>query len=93
MITHPKKYTATLETIQMIYKEEELPALYRGLSFTLLGTTEKCGSNMQASFSMDLQLSQLFVSSVPFGKNRGIKCPFGKICSLALWGWSSQRFI
>jgi hypothetical protein len=37
MITHPKKYTATLETIQMIYKEEELQALYRGLSFTLLG--------------------------------------------------------
>jgi len=36
MITLPEKYEATLQTIQKIYEEEELPSLFRGLSVALL---------------------------------------------------------
>jgi len=48
MITHPNKFKSTFETISSIYHEEELPALYRGLTATLLGiivngiTTSAC---------------------------------------------------
>jgi len=37
MITHPEKYQSTLQTLQKIYTEEELPALFRGLGMTLVG--------------------------------------------------------
>jgi hypothetical protein len=36
MIASPTKYKSTLETLNQIYKEEELPALYRGLPSTLI---------------------------------------------------------
>jgi len=36
MITNPGKYKNLLDTIKTIYKEEELPTLYRGLGVTLL---------------------------------------------------------
>jgi hypothetical protein len=37
MITHPEKYKSTMQTIETIYKEEELPTLYKGLPVTILG--------------------------------------------------------
>jgi len=36
MITNPGKYKNLLDTIKTVYKEEELPTLYRGLGITLL---------------------------------------------------------
>jgi hypothetical protein len=48
MIVHPEKYKNTVQTIQTIYKEEELLTLFKGLPVTILGFLVNCATTAVA---------------------------------------------